>query len=218
MDTEERRAETWERRVDARGQGANTYAGRRRRRRKRIATLVAVAAFGGSWWLARGVEDTVAAAAASTGTGYQSYRDPAAGFAMQYPPGWKPEAIAGGVLFRVGGQDAVSVKRTTLAKPVDAANVADLRAVTDAVLAAPEVGLKVLQATPTTLAGLPAVQYLYTFDAGGGVRGVHTHWFAFSGTSMYTLVFQAVPDTRLAVLAPVFDAVVASFRPSEPAR
>ncbi|MGQ0464814.1 MAG: hypothetical protein ACT4QG_05800 [Sporichthyaceae bacterium] len=218
MDTSERRADTWESRVDARDVGAGTYARRRRRRRKRIATCAAMLAFAGSWWVARGVDDSVAAPVASqTTVGYQGYRDPAAGFALEYPPGWRSEAIPGGVLFRVGGQDAVSVKRTTLAKPVDASNVADLRAVTDAVLGAPEVGLEVLEATPTTLAGLPAVQYLYTFDA-GGVRGVHTHWFAFSGTSMYTLVFQAVPDSRLSVLAPVFDAVVASFRTTVPTR
>lgn len=142
------------------------------------------------------------------------YLDPAGGFAIEHPVGWRPESIEGGVLLHVGGQDAVSVKRTELAEPVDATNLADLRAVTDAVLGAPEAGLKVLQAAPTTLGGLPGVHYLYTFDA-AGTRGAHTHWFAFRGRTMYTLVFQALPDTGFAALAPAFDAIAASFRTVE---
>jgi len=98
---------------------------------------------------------------------------------------------------------------------VDATNLADMRAVTDAVLGAPEAGLKILQAVPTTLGGLPGVQYLYTFDS-AGQRGAHTHWFVFRGRTMYTLVFQALPDTRFAGLAPAFDRLAETFRVQEP--
>lgn len=154
------------------------------------------------------------AAAQSPSTGADAvvpYRDPAGRFEFAYPVGWQPETVDGGVLLHVGGQDAVSVKRTELAEPVDATNLADLRAVTDAVLGAPEAGLKVLAASPTTLGGLPSVQYLYTFDS-AGQRGAHTHWFAFRGRTMYTLVFQALPDTGFAALAPAFDRMAESFR------
>ncbi|MGQ0844690.1 MAG: hypothetical protein ACT4QF_11190 [Sporichthyaceae bacterium] len=139
------------------------------------------------------------------------YRDAAAGFEFAHPAAWQPQAIAGGVLLRVGGQDAVSVKRTELSEPVDASNLADLRAVTDAVLGAPEAGLSMLRAEAATLGGLPGVNYLYTFQS-AGLRGAHTHWFAFRGTTMYTLVFQALPDTGFAALATDFDRVANSFR------
>lgn len=143
--------------------------------------------------------------------GVVAYSDPASGFAIEHPAGWTAETVEGGVLLHVGGQDAVSVKRTELAKPVDAANLEDMRAVTDAVLGAPEAGLKVMTAEPTTLGGLPGVHYLYTFDS-AGERGAHTHWFAFRGSTMYTLVFQALPLAGFAALAPAFDRVAASFR------
>jgi hypothetical protein len=69
----------------------------------------------------------------------------------------------------------------------------------------------VLKAEATTVGGLPGVYYLYTFGKGAD-RGAHTHWFAFHGRDMYSLVFQALPDTGFAALAPDFDAVVSSFR------
>jgi hypothetical protein len=111
----------------------------------------------------------------------------------------------------VSGQDAVTVKRTELASPVDASNLADLRAVTDAVLTSAPAHLGILKAEATSLDGLPAVYYLYTFGS-GAQRGAHTHYFAFRGRNMYSLVFQALPDSGFAALAPTFDAVVSSFR------
>ncbi len=169
----------------------------------------------GGWWLGdRGSSSAVAASASAPLPALVPYTDPVGGFAISHPAGWQVEQVAGGVLLRVGGQDAVSVKRTELAKPVDATNLEDMRAVTDAVLGAPEAGLDVLQTEPTTLGGLPGVHYLYTFDA-AGTRGAHTHWFVFSGRTMFTLVFQALPDTGFAALASAFDAVAASFRTLE---
>jgi hypothetical protein len=175
--------------------------------------MTVLLAAGGGWWVVSG-DSADAMAPVAAQERLASFSDPANGFAIDHPVGWRAEPIDGGVLLHVGGQDAVSVKRTVLEKPVDATNLEDMRAVTDAVLGAPEAGLTVLAATPTTLGGLPGVHYLYTFDA-AGKRGAHTHWFAFSGTTMYTLVFQALPDTGFASLAPVFDRVAASFRTLE---
>lgn len=180
---------------------------RRRRSRIWVAMLAGTVLLAGGWWFAGRDSNGVAV----TNEQFRSYRDTTAGFAISHPVTWRPEKIADGVLFRLGGQDAVSVKRTRLARAVNAANVADMRAVTDAVLSAPEVGIDVLRAAPTTLGGLPGMHYLYTFSA-DGVRGAHTHWFAFSGRTMYTVVFQALPDARFAALAPVFDKVASSFR------
>jgi hypothetical protein len=181
-----------------------------------VALLALALLAGGGWWIAGDHPRSEAAAApVAAPEKLVPYTDPAAGFAIDHPASWRVETIDGGVLLHVGAQDAVSVKRTVLAQPVDASNLEDLRAVTDAVLAAPEAGLDVLRTTPTTLGGLPGVQYLYTFDA-AGTRGAHTHWFVFSGATMYTLVCQALPDTGFGALAPAFDAVTASFRVLEP--
>jgi hypothetical protein len=203
-----------------RGEAVRIQCSRRtgaRWRRSLAALLVGGAFLGGGWWYAdrdaeRAGNAAAASAAATVPAEFRSYRG--TGFTIDHPASWRPEAITDGVLFRIGGQDAVSVKRTTLARPVSGRNVADMRAVTDAVLTAPEVGINVLRAAPTTLGGLPGMHYLYTFTA-DGVRGAHTHWFAFSGRTMFTVVFQALPDTRFAVLAPVFDKVAASFRAVE---
>lgn len=182
-----------------------------RRVRWSAAALIGAVVVSGAWWFTDHQTRDSGDVAVAVAKDLRTYRNPAAGFSIDHPAGWRTEPIEGGVLFRVGGQDAVSVKRTTLARAVAGNNVADMRAVTDAVLTAPEVGIDVLRAAPTTLGGLPGMHYLYTFDS-GGVRGAHTHWFAFSGRTMYTVVFQALPDTRFAALAPVFDAVAASFR------
>ena len=113
---------------------------------------------------------------------------------------------------QAGTQNAISVKKVTLAHPVDASNVDALRAVTDAVLGKPEAGLTVLRSGAVTIGGLPGVYYVYRFPGGAGDQGAHTHYFAFSGRDMYTLVFQALPAAGFEALAPTFDAVAGSFR------
>jgi hypothetical protein len=139
------------------------------------------------------------------------YTDRAAGFAIDRPAAWAVDPMPDGVMFTRAGRDAVSVRRTVLAHPVDPADTKALRAVTDAVLGSPTAHLDVLSATPTTVDGLPGVFYLYTFPA-AGARGAHTHYFVFDHRAMYSLVFQALPDTGFAALAPTFDAMVSSFR------
>lgn len=197
-------------RSDRRRPRARHGAGRRRTIPASLLTA-AVLLGGGALVLADGAQGSSRSA---RGEDFVLHRNPGGGFTLEHPAGWRPEVIRGGVLLRIGGRDAVTVQRTELAKAVDTANVAQLRAVTDAVLSSPEADLRVLQAAPTTLGGLPGIHYLYTFSA-PGARGVHTHWFAFHGRTMYTLVFQALPDSGFAALAPAFDAVAASFRTLE---
>ena len=149
--------------------------------------------------------------AAAAPTGFVHYQDRADGFSFDHPGSWQPTTVPGGVLLTISGSNAVSLRRTELDRPVDTTRLADLRAVTDAVIDSPEAHLGVLKAESTTVGGLPGVYYLYTFGTGAD-RGAHTHWFAFHGRQMYSLVFQALPDTGFAALAPDFDAVVNSFR------
>jgi hypothetical protein len=144
--------------------------------------------------------------------GFTTYTDVAHGFAVSYPTAWRPTPTDNGVLLAISGGDAVNIHRTVLAHPVDAANLDDLRAVTDAVLDTPSAHLTILKSAPTRLGGLPGMYYLYAFSA-GEQRGAHTHYFVFAGRDMYTLVCQALPAGDFGRLAPDFDAVVSSFRP-----
>jgi hypothetical protein len=194
---------------------------RRRRPRPRVAlgaaAAVALAAAGvGALALGGGTGSGTAAAVALT-----TYADPADGFAIGHPAGWAPTSIPHGVLLQGPGQNAISVKKVTLAQSVDAGNIAALRAVTDAVLAKPEAKLTILSSGATTLGGLPGVFYVYHFPtpvgrgvtgSGGSGQGAHTHYFVFAGRDMYTLVFQSLPASGFEALAPTFDAVAASFR------
>jgi hypothetical protein len=182
--------------------------GRRPKLRVGLTLVVAAAvAVAGTVWVANRGSTAVAAPVAA---GFVHDRDITDGFEIDHPAQWRTTAVPGGMLMAISGQDAVTVKRTELAAPIEASNVADLRSVTDAVLTGSAAHLGILKAESTSLGGLPGIYYLYTFDS-GAERGAHTHYFAFHGRNMYSLVFQALPDSGFAALAPTFDAVVSSF-------
>lgn len=134
-----------------------------------------------------------------------------AGFRVSVPAAWRRTTIPQGLLLQIAGDNAVSIKRTTLAHEVDATNLAAVRAVTDAALSTPDAHLTILKSEATSLGGLPGIYYLYSFPSGDR-QGAHTHYFVFAGRDMFTLVFQALPATDFPVLAGSFDAVVNSFQ------
>ena len=139
-------------------------------------SLVLAITVAGTYWVGGRGSATAAAPAAA---GFVRDRDVTDGFQIDHPSNWRTTAVPGGVLMAVSGQDAVTVKRTELAAPVDASNLADLRAVTDAVLTSAPAHLGILKAEATSLDGLPAVYYLYTFGSGaqrgGAVSGIGGH-------------------------------------------
>jgi hypothetical protein len=153
-----------------------------------------------------------AATSAPGPAGFTTFTDHDHGFAVSYPAAWRPTPTDNGLLLAISGGDAVNIHRTVLANPIDGTNLADIRAVTDAVLDTPSAHVTILKSAPTKLGGLPGMYYLYAFSA-GTQRGAHTHYFAFAGRDMYTLVCQALPAGDFGRLAADFDAVVSSFRP-----
>ena len=63
------------------------------------------------------------------------------------------------------------------------------------------------------MGGLPGYLYLHPFrDLASGQRGAHAHYFLFRDQTMFTLVFQALPSTSFAGLAPLFDRIANTFR------
>jgi hypothetical protein len=135
------------------------------------------------------------------------------GFALDYPRGWTRVDGTGdaATVLRISGRNAFSIRTFALREPVAQPQLADMRAVTDAVLSTPGAKLTVLDVRATEVAGLPAVYYLYYFPSGRR-QGLHAHYFVFDGARMHSLVFQVVPARQFSHYAADFDAVIASFR------
>ncbi|WP_156392318.1 MULTISPECIES: PsbP-related protein [unclassified Nocardioides] len=147
----------------------------------------------------------------------KALNDPVAGYHLEYPATWAEVASADtpagpdGHVVRIAGENAMSIRTFALERPVEASAVADMRAVTDAILSSPKAQLTVLDVRETEVAGLPTIYYLYYFPA-GSQRGIHAHYFIFDRTKMHALIFQVVPDADFADYAKQFDQVVASFK------
>jgi hypothetical protein len=143
------------------------------------------------------------------------------GFAISYPRTW----------LRLQGNDP-TVVLVVSEKPVDQNNGGSLLAravnigttvsqqqlpeakkITDQVVTQGQgVELK-FEPKMITQGGLPGWLYVYTFaDKANGRQGLHSHYFLFKGETMISFVFQALPDTEFARLAPTFDDMIGTFR------
>lgn len=187
---------------------------RRPRRWRRAAAIVAVTCVVGSGITAWVMPHRSAQSGRTNTTSTQdltTYTDAAKHYRISYPREWQATTDAvGGLVLHVRGQNAVSVRELDLAAAVNTQNVADMRAVTDAILSAPKASLTVLDSQQVRIGTLVGLYYLYYFPA-GAQRGVHAHYFLFSGTRMFTLVFQTLPVADFEPLAKTFDAVAQSF-------
>lgn len=72
--------------------------------------------------------------------------------------------------------------------------------------------INIVSTTEVTYSGLRGWQYVYTFTDPKLGTGVHVHVFLFQGNRLQTLVFQALPSSRLKGLAPTFDQILARYR------
>lgn len=145
--------------------------------------------------------------------------DKRAGYQVMYPDTWTEVTDAAGIvggsdghIIRISDKNAFSIRTFPLQQAVSPTRLADMRAVTDAILSNPDAKLTVLDVRQVKVSGLPAVYYLYYFPD-GDQRGVHAHYFVFDGKKMHALVFQVVPDGAFDDYAAQFDRVLASFKP-----
>lgn len=152
---------------------------------------------------------------ASTPSDLVGFQDPAGAFSGSYPSSWQrltptdPQ-----VVLLAAGSDGSSfqVRKTPIGTPVTAANLDAARKLTDRVVESGKRVTLLRQPQQVTLGGLPGYLYLYTFDdSTTGQRGAHAHYFLFAGTTMITLVFQALPADRIGSLAPLFDRIASTF-------
>lgn len=140
-----------------------------------------------------------------------TYTNPGKSFRIQHPSGWQSKTDRdGGVVFQAAGQTAVSVSEFTLGARIDPQDLQDMRSVTDAILRTPSAQLTVLMSQVVHVDGLTGLYYLYTFPS-GKQRGVHAHYFLFSGNKMFTIVCQVVPASDFQHMATTFDSIARSF-------
>ncbi len=157
-----------------------------------------------------------AKSSATAQSGFVRFQDPGGTFAGSYPSSWQRlQASDPQIVLLTASADGASllVRKTPIGGQVSAANLSAARRITDRVVKSGKNVTFLRQPQQVTLGGLPGYLYLYTFDdSSSGGRGAHAHYFLFQGTTMITLVFQALPANRILSLAPLFDRIASSFR------
>lgn len=148
-----------------------------------------------------------------------TFTDEQTRFSVSYPTSWRildtestDESVR--LVLSAGGLNSLLVRVVNLEEPVTAANLSDVKAVTDAIVSAGDI--EMIQQRSVTLNGMSGYYYLYKFtDTQTAQQGIHAHYFLFQDRRMNILVFQALPADDFDALAPAFDAIASSFR-SEP--
>ena len=150
------------------------------------------------------------------------FRDAKAGWALSYPKAWNRLQSSDADVVLVVSEKApelntggsILARDITLAGPVSDANLAAAREITDKVVTGE--GVQLL-AQPAVIheGGLPGWFYFYSFkDPKTGQEGVHSHYFLFKGSTMVSVVFQALPKENFQGLATLYDDVIGSFKGS----
>lgn len=152
-------------------------------------------------------------AASSTSSELAQFQDPAGAFTLSYPSSWQllPPTDSQVVLLAASGDGASLLVRKTPIGPE--LGTAAARKLADRVVRSGKNVTYLRAPQQVRLGGLPGFLYLYTFDdPSTGARGAHAHYFLFQGTTLITLVFQALPADRILSLASLFDRVAGTFR------
>ncbi|MEO5679510.1 MAG: hypothetical protein ABIS47_07575 [Acidimicrobiales bacterium] len=144
--------------------------------------------------------------------------DPETGVQLSVPNDWVRYSIKDlpdkAIRLSAGIQnsgDSVVVRVNPYSTEITEANLPDQKNVFDQLLTNENIEILVNQ--PMKLGGLPALFYVYRFkDQATGKAGVHAHFFVFQGRKMVSMVFQALPEDRYALLASTFDKVANSLK------
>ncbi|HVM00978.1 MAG TPA: PsbP-related protein [Egibacteraceae bacterium] len=156
---------------------------------------------------------------AGDGEAFASFTDERTGFSLSYPADWRRVPVGSPAVRLLvappDGDDSILVRVVTLEADVTGDDLPAVRTFTDQLVREGETVEVLGDPTRVEIGGLPGIQYLYTFeDAESGRQGVHSHYFLFDGSTMYTIVLQALPVERFAELAPAFRVVIDSFEVS----
>ncbi len=151
----------------------------------------------------------------SKSRGFVTFRDPQTGFSIAYPRRWRrlPAPDIQVRLIVAGGGASLLVRAAPLGPRDRPKNLRAAKKLSDRLVKSVK-GVKLLRrAQQVQSGGLAGYLYLYTFrDRPTGERGAHAHYFLFRGDTLFTLVFQALPSTTFAGVAPLFDRIANTFK------
>jgi len=132
-----------------------------------------------------------------------------------YPSDWvqrRSEDREVGLLISRGRDASMLLRVAPIGIEVTPDTLPVVRSLTDSLVRAD--GRVELLETPReiVLDGLPGYVYRYLFTTKDGRPGAHVHYFLFKGGKLITLVFQALPASRLGALSESFDQIAGTFR------
>lgn len=162
----------------------------------------------------QGARPTATPSVPGTGS-LERHVDAAAGFLIDYPASWRQYRSQDPKVQFLAGPDGTDFVQVRVVAPlpvsIPSGDTQVMKRITDSLLAGQPIDI--VQESQVTLGGVAGYQYVYTFpDTASGQTGVHIHDFLFDGDRLVTLVFQALPETRLRAIAPAFDQVRSRFR------
>lgn len=146
----------------------------------------------------------------------QQVTDRQAGFTLQYPSSWNVYTKQNdpSVDF-IAGPDTKDIVLVRVFQNIGlsfGANEGQAeKQVVDQLLAGQKISI--ISTSEVSYGGLTGWEYVYSFvDQTTQQVGVHVHLFLFQKYRLHTIVFQALPNTKLSSLAPTFDKILASYR------
>lgn len=145
----------------------------------------------------------------------QQVTDRQAGFTLQYPSSWNVYTRPSQPADFIAGPDVKDFVQVRVYQNLGISfGPADSQAekqVVDALLAGTKIS--VISANQTSSGGLNGWQYVYSIvDEASQQVGVHIELFLFQQYRLHTVLFQALPNTKLSSLARTFDTILASYR------
>lgn len=145
-----------------------------------------------------------------------TFKAPDGLFQISYPTSWKASVAHGPQteMVAVGPNgDSFLITKASLSQAVGTGNIGAGEKLAEKVIKRGDQAKILGKPELETFDGLPTLSYLYTFlDPTTGNLVAHVEYFMFDGTTMITLVFEAVPSTRLTSEAPTFDKIASTFK------
>lgn len=144
-----------------------------------------------------------------------TFNDTETGFRMSFPAAWGTQRTGSADVRLVagpGGGNLMSVRVVTLdTGSAGPPTPISLKPYLDTIVNEP--GVTMLQQTQVTISNIPGWNYVYTFkDTTTNTQGVHTQFFLIRGNRLYSIVFQALPQSDFSTLAPVYQQVIGSLQ------
>ncbi len=142
-----------------------------------------------------------------------TFTDPETGASLEYPRSWRRVEVPNATYRLVldGGNNVAMILRVfTTEVPTTAANLANIKAVTDGIVGSNPT-VQILKQQAISLNNMVGYYYFYTFTDDSGLTAVHAHYFLFQGRKMNMIVFQSNADDFEGQAA-TFDRIAESFR------